>query len=461
MNSKFSATSFRLVLFASLLCLTAKSYAQAQTPSRVLTRVFFQDDDTREVKWVDVVWGQPPSFGSIHTIAGFPKLDNERQSLVQMRAIGEMLLVGVRDDTGGGFQSGWVLIDSGVRQESHGDHAHWSYANAPRVRATALDDKQGNPAHVYDYDNVFFVANDRRNGYTRLDPAKIAAKDTPEQIRRSTGFHQGGGNHITLAASGNFGFSAWIDRDGENRGRVDVTVLRPAGNARIAGTFQLPYGGIHGATANQGKLFFAPSDGICWFLASNAPDVKPSAIQHVSLGKHDDAPRRTGAFANLGRYVGFVAGAGDDSTLGLMDAASPAPSVIQVPLNLAEGNRPAGLIMAMSRGNKSLAFVFHDHESGVDAPDQLSILELDPNSDRDFVDAKVAATIGVGRARVEGHSGHHSLALDAERRRGIIANPGDGTLAILSLADWKIERELKAGGAPCSIVCIGGRQDSE
>jgi hypothetical protein len=193
---------------------------------------------------------------------------------------------------------------------------------------------------------------------------------------------------------------------------------------------------------------------------SHAPNIDASAIQQLSLGKHDNVPRRTGAFANLGQYVAFVVGAGSNATLGLIDAASAAPAVVQVPLNCADGNRPAGLTLAVSRQDKPLAFVFHDHEPDIEAPDQLSIIELDPNADREFSDAKVAAVIAVGRARVDGHRGHHSLALDADRLRALIANPGDGTLSVLSLTERKIETELKVGGSPSAILCIGGRQES-
>ena len=457
MFQHYAAGSF---LWVAILGAAITQAAEADAP-RVLTRVFFQDDDAGVIRWADVLWGQPPTLGTVSPVAGFPKLDSERQTLVQMRAAGGMLLVGVRDDSGGTFQSGWVLIDSGVRQELHGDHSHWTYPEAPRVRTSALDEKQGNPAHVYCYENVFYVANDRLNGYTRLDPAAVTAQDTAEKIRRRAALHQGGGNHITLAVSGQFGFSAWIDREGENRGRVDVTALKASGNSRIASSFQLPLGGIHGAIANQGKVFFAPSDGICWVTANNAPDVKASAIRHLSLGKNDEMPRRTGAFASLGRYVGFVAGAGDDATLGLIDAARADPAIVQLSLEMADGNRPAGLAMAVSRGGKPLAFVFHDHAQDVEAPDQLSIVELDPNGDKDFADANIAAVIAVGRARVEGHSGHHSLDLDADRRRAVLANPGDGTLAIISLAERKIEREFNVGSSPSSIVCVGGRQVSD
>ncbi len=437
----------------------ATRVAAADAP-RILTRVFFQDDGDGVVKWADVHWAHPAKLGPVQPVAGFPKLDAERQTLVQMRSSGGMLLVGVRDESGGSFQSGWVLIDSGVRQESHGDHSHWSYPHSPRVRAAVLDAKQGNPAHVYAYDNVFYVANDKLNGYTRLDPTAIKDQDPADKIMRMAAFHQGGGNHITLAASNGFGFSTWIDREGESNGRVDVTLLKPAGNPQITASFQLPTGGIHGATANQGKVFFAPSDGIYWLAASEAPHIKPTAIHHLSLGMHGETPRRTGAFTTLGSYVGFVSGTGDDATLGLLDAGSKQPAITQLPLQMSEGNRPTGLTMAIVRGGKPTAFVFHDHSQDVDAPDNLSIVELDPNSDKNYSDAKIAAVIPVGRARVEGHGGHHSMDFDADRRRTILVNPGDGALAVLSLEEKKIEAEFQVGGTPSSIVCVGGRQEA-
>ncbi len=109
--------------------------------------------------------------------------------MVQMQAARGMLLVGIRDDDDGKFQSGWVLIESGVVEEEHGDHSHWEYADAPRVRASALDDKQGNPAHMYVYDDVFYLANDKLNGYTRVDPSAIGPRIAPgaaRSVRRSS-----------------------------------------------------------------------------------------------------------------------------------------------------------------------------------------------------------------------------------------------------------------------------------
>lgn len=430
----------------------------------ILTRVLFQDDDTRTLKWADLRAGEPPTLGPVQPVEGFPKLDSERQTLVQMEAAQGYVLVGVRDDDSGNFQSGWVLIDTGVVEEEHGDHSHWTYPRPPQVRASVLDDKQGNPAHLYCYDNVFYLANDQLDGYTRIDPAGVKSTDDVAAIRRKASFFQGGGRHITLAVvGGTVGYSTWIDREGPQSGRVDVTALNAIGNRQIAFSLTPPHGGLHGATACQGKVFFAPADGLCWLQSPNVLPVDPKsiAVRHLSLGKDDEKARRTGGFTTFGRHVAFTMGAGKTAALGLIDAAKPEPEVTRLVLPMADANRPAGLEIAQPRKGSPMAFVFHDHPLEVEAPNRLSLVELDPNSDGNWSDAKVAQELDVGKSRVEGHGGHHSIAFDANRRRAIFSNPGSGTLAALVLQDRKQVAEWKVGGAPSKVVLVGGRESKD
>lgn len=435
----------------------------ADLPFRTLTRVFFQDDDSHSLKWADLRSnGSEYQLTAPAVVADFPKLDAEQQGLVQMESARGFLLVGVRDQEGGEFGSGWVLIDSGIDEEEHGDHSHWTYPRSPQVRASLIDKQQGNPAHLYCYDQVFYLANDKNNGYTRLDPATIRSTDSAGAIRQKAVFHPGGGGHITMAAAGGFGFSSWIDREGDNKGRVDVTPLVSTGPAKIGLTLHLPHGGIHGATANQGKAFFAPSDGICWLtIPTSLPsDASGLALHHISLGKVNDRPVRTGAFQTFGRYVGFTTGAGKDATLTLLDAAAEQPQPITLSLAMADGNRPAGLTFAKPRRGSPLAFVFHDHPAEVDAPNKLSIIELDPNNDGRFDDLKLSSELDVGKSLVEGHGGHHTLSVDADRRRAIFSNPGDGTLSLLSVDERKVLQTFTVSGVPSKVITIGGRQSS-
>lgn len=71
------------------------------------------------------------------------------------------------------------------------------------------------------------------------------------------------------------------------------------------------------------------------------------------------------------------------------------------------------------------AFLFQDQaEADSDIQEQLTIVELDPNKDRDFSDARVKTTIPIGASQVEGHHGHHAIPFDAYGRRAIFTEPG-------------------------------------
>lgn len=433
----------------------------ASTPQAVATRLLFQDEQASTLRWADLRVGGGLSLGDVQEVAGFPKLDPQRQRLVQMEAVDGWLLVGVRDDAGGTFQSGWVLVETGVVQESHGDHFDWRYAGPPRVRAVCLDDQQGNPAHLYVYDGVFYLANDRRGGVTRLDPRSIRPGDSPQDICAKAKFYSAGGGHITLAAvKDRVLYATWIDREGEHAGRVDVVPLSGPHEGQHAYALSLPSGGLHGATTAGGKVFFAPAVGICWVAADLAP--RPHApqppVHHLDLGTDGERPRRTGGFATLGAYVAFVTGGGPDAALYVIDAAAKEPQPIRVPVPMAEGNRPAGLRLVRPRASTPVALLFHDHPADVDAPNLMTIVALDPNGDGDWRDAKVQQELEVGPSRVQDHAGHHAVAFDADGRRAIVSNPGDGTLAVYSFDQSRLVAQFTVGGCPAKLVAIGGRE---
>jgi len=435
--------------------------AASSVPQVVATRLLFQDEQACMLRWADLRVGGGLSLSAVQEVAGFPKLDPQRQRLVQMEAAHGFLLVGVRDDAEGTFQSGWVLVETGVVQESHGDHFDWRYAGPPRVRAMCLDDQQGNPAHLYVYDGVFYVANDKRGGVTRLDPRSIRAEDTPEAIRRNATFYAAGGGHITLAAvQERVLYATWIDREGENAGRVDVVPLGGPHAGQRAYSLFLPSGGLHGATTAGGKVFFAPAAGVCWVAADLSPTSHspPPPVHHLDLGSDGERPRRTGGFTTLGTQVAFVTGGGPEAALYLLDASAQEPQPIRVSIPMAEGNRPAGLRLVRPRASAPLAFVFHDHPADVDAPNRLTIVALDPNGDGHWHDAKVQQELEVGPSRVQDHAGHHAVSFDADGRRAMVANPGDGTLAIYSFDQSRLVATFSVGGVPGKLVAVGGRE---
>ncbi|WP_145371973.1 YncE family protein [Maioricimonas rarisocia] len=425
----------------------------SQRPARRVTRLFWQDRSDDSLKWADLKrgddWQLEPAV-----VEGFPKLDVAKQDLVQMAIIDDTLLVGVRDEEDGQFQSGWVAVETGVVEIPHGDHSHWKYPAAPKVSAKQLDKEQGNPAHLYVYGDAFWLANDRLDGFTRF----VIGSEEGQPLESQ--FFQGGGNHITLAAVDDIvGYSTWIDGGGPNAGRVDVVDLRSGQNEAPAYTFTLPSGIVHGATVNSGRVYFAPADGICRVDADL--DLKESAdsveVHHISLGTDEETekPLRTGAFANHRNWVLFSTGSADSLALGLIDARAPSEQVVKVPIDVADGLSLVTPKVVRTRGGKRYAFLFQDRKEG-DIQEKLTIVDLDPNGDRDFADARVTTTLPVGASKVEGHFGHHGICFAPNGKFAVVTNPGDGTLQVLSLEDLEFEATLQVGGTPSAIGSTGG-----
>ncbi len=423
----------------------------------VVCRLFFQDHDTKQLRWADVIKADEIQLGEVNQVAGFPELDPDKQNLVQMDASGPAMLVGVRDDDGGEFQSGYVLVATGVVEEAHGDHSHWNFDRTPSVRKVCLDENQGNPAHLYLYQDVFYLANDRKNGYTRIDPLRIADGDSDSA---ACGFHSGGGNHITLAVADNStGYGTWIDGGGPNAGRVDVTEIKPEGNQTIAYSFNLPSGAIHGATTVAGKIFFAPAEGVCWVNVDPNPSKQHPEVEvhKISLGADPETkkPLRTGAFTVHRDYVLFVNGKADFAALSLLNAAKEQPSLINVQIPMDSVNSPTVPRVVKTAAGRRLAFLFHNHKADVKGGEFLSVVDLDPNGDLDFSDAKLEKTIPVGASAVEGHYGHHDLTWDHAGRFAFWTNPGEGTISVMSLDDLAVNTTITVGGKPTKVVGIG------
>lgn len=449
----------RTVLMALLALTTSVSTVEAQTiRTKNMMRIFWQDRDTDQLSWADITassqWGIQRGW-----IEGFPKLDAEKQDLVQMKANNGVLVVGVRDHDDGKHQSGWVSVDTGVFEEAHGNHSHWKYGSPPKVTGQQLDTDQGNPAHLYVYENNFYLANDQKNGFSRLQPMQLKQSAI---AAGSAKFFPGGGNHITMAAVNNaIAYSSWIDGGGPNAGRVDVVSLQQGGEPKIAYSLTLPSGVIHGATANSGKVFFAPADGICWVAADYSLQKTADTVQvhHLSLGQDDEAdkPLRTGAFTNEHNWVLCTTGKAEDATLCLINAALSQPTVVKLKIPAADGLRLTTPETVLSLGNR-YAFVFQDRtDAESEVQEQLTVVELDPNRDRDFSDARVKATIPVGASKIDGHHGHHAIAFDAFGRNAVFTEPGEGMLNVFSLKDLRVVARFKVGGSPDSITAVGAQ----
>lgn len=444
--------SLVILAFSVGQCTVLTALCSAQTKARTFARLIWQDSAEQKLQWGDLKkQGDAWSLEGA-SLPGHPEIDADRHMFVQMQCVDSLALVGVRDDEDGAFTSGWFAFDSGVEKEAHGDHFHWHFSSAPRIVAKKLDKKQGNPAHVYLYDGQIYIANDKKNGLTKVDPAQLGKSGVePDQ------FYEAGGGHITLAAlDGKVAYSTWIDRAGDNQGRVDVVGL--GSNSGQSYHFHLPSGGIHGATTNSGKVFFAPTDGVCWVSADMNVSSKESDVdvQHISLGESADGmPKRTGAFTNVGNNVLFtVGGRTGEPELCIIDASSPKPKVSKLELSVSEGHTLSTPTTVQTRTGARYALLFEETPGSGDN-EVLHVVSLDPNRDGDFGDATLQKSIPVGRSLIEGHSGHHT-ALPISRRMIAVSNPGDGTISILSTSSWEIESTLNVGGTPTRIVSFGG-----
>ena len=422
------------------------------------TRLLFQDRDTQAIKWVDLIEndGQLSAAGP-KILADFPKLDREKQSLVQMSVSHGYLLAGVRDEENGAFGSGWILAHTGVEYIDHGDHGHWKYPEAPAIRKTSINESQGNPAHLYVYQDIFYIANDANDGFTRLDPARI-----PESGDIPTGFHRGGGNHITLAIANGLGFASWIDREGENAGRVDIIRIQPEGNDTLLRSLSLPSGTIHGATAVANKVFLAPRDGIYWIDANLTTESLQAHALSLGEPLDEDLPRRTGAFETFHGHALCISGIGESAQLATIDARPATPVLESLSLNLPEGVKPATPRCVRARTGKHYAFIcgnsVDEAEEETEQREELvAVVELDPNRDKSFHDARLLKSLPIGASDVDGHSGHHAIAFDADGKRAFVANPGDGTITVIRLKDLVVESTIQIGGKPEALIAIGGR----
>src|SRR5262249_42958382 len=152
-----------------------------------------------------------------------------------------------------------------------------------------------------------------------------------------------------------------------------VTPITTKEKTEPAYSFTLPSGGIHGATACAGKVFFAPADGVDWAHADLDAKLKPEQVKvhHIDLGKDAGKPRRTGAFITHGHHVIFTTGKNENSALAILNAKNPEPKPVLVPLGVKQGTQAITPEAVRTAWGKDYALVFHDRAKDSDAQDVL------------------------------------------------------------------------------------------
>ncbi|XZE35540.1 hypothetical protein SH501x_001042 [Pirellulaceae bacterium SH501] len=249
-------------------------------------------------------------------------------------------------------------------------------------------------------------------------------------------------------------YATWADRDGENMGRVDVVGTGESSKQK-GYSFRLPTGGLHGATANANRVFFAPADGIVATIVDPKLQSPPSAdsLEYLSLGKDakSDRPNRTGAFVTHREYVLFTFGSGDEARMGIVNAKDTRLSLNALSIPVEEGLSLTTPKTTTTRNGKEYAFVVRDRRQS-EAQESVAIVDLDPNADKRFDDAKIVQSIDLGPSKIEGHSGHHEVCFLPQSRMACVSNPGDGTIWLISLVDFTVAAKLPVGGTPGRLL---------
>jgi len=286
-------------------------------------------------------------------------------------------------------------------------------------------------------------------------------------------FYPGGGRHISIAASGKLVFSTWFDSEGENAGRVDVTSLDGADAGQICSTFTLTGNRLHGAGVAGGKVFFGASDGVAWVNAGDRQswiDNKP-VVGRIDLGTDAGVPRRARYFAALGDHVAFVTGQAYSSSLILVDASGAEPTYCERSLEVPEGKQAKTPVLVHPPKSSPQAWVLlgdsrrdasgKDHEIAADEPSAAIIIELDPDGDGVWCDAKVKKSYPLGKPKLVDHEGNHAIAFDASGMYALLTNPGDSELVVISTSSLTSVASFKVPGTPTRIQCVGANGKSK
>jgi hypothetical protein len=442
-----------LVLSLSVAMLPRNANAQTTRPKKI-TRVFWQDRETQKLSYADLVasdkWGLQRGW-----VTGFPALDAKHQQLSQMQQAGGMVMIAVRGDVDEKHNSGWMAINSGVFEEPHGNHFHWKYTNIPAVKQTLLDQTNGNPDRVYNYDNTFYVPNTTSGGFSQAVPGSLNTNNSTNAAKKFPG---GNGRSALAVVNNAVSYVTHGDAEGDNAGRVDVVDLKKATD-QLAYSFKLPNSPIHSTTVGAGKVFFATGGGICWTVADTSLLKSAETVQITAIAPSNNAVTQTDLqtreLVTEDNWVIYSSQVGNSATLCMINSTASSPTVTTLPIVVAEGLRLTNPRTVLSLG-KRYAFIFQERiDAASDIKEQLTIIELDPNRDHSFADAVVRVTLPVGASKVSGDNGHHDVTFDAFGRYAVFTSPGDGVLTLMSLNDLRVRARFLVGGAPDNIIAVG------
>lgn len=428
----------------------------AQDRGPRVARILWQDQERNTLMWGEVHGGSK-WIVSASPIPGFPAIDTISQNMVRMKQADGVLMVVMNSVADGDRLSGWVAVDTGVREEPHGDHSHWQFVAKPSVRGSRIDKNPGNRLQLSLYNERFYVTGGTRNGFTRFAPSELLSKSAAE----CGSVYSGAAGYGPVAVVDDTVAYAVRTESPADHSLIDVISLKASGEDVPVYSFTVPAGGIHAATTNSGRVFLAAADRICRVDA----DLKLSGtgdsivVNQIDLGMDRAVvqPNQGTGFVNHRNYVLFSAEEpGRKFSLCLLDAKSASPSLVKVPVEVDDGLSLTSPEVVLASGGRRYAFLFHDRtDRDSSAQEKLTIVDLDPNGDRNLSDARIVRTIPVGRSGGGSTFGQRSVSFCSEGRIACFTNPGDGTIWVMTLRDLTVRARSIVRGVPTGIVTIG------
>ena len=419
MNKTLSVLMAVAIAFLSV----SKSDAQNQVRKKTITRVFWQDATTKQLKYADLSTTDKWHIKT-GSVSGMPLPMNQGDYLSEMVQTGkEIFLANISAKS-----SQALRINSGVTEVPHGNHFHWTYSGVPSVGPSQPLAGQVQGVALTDY----LVWFSHAGGITKMSLSNNRLPST----------YKVGGENPSLAVSNHYGV-CYATRNGG--GVVDLIRMKDAS----ATEFQVPDGNLVAASANSGRAFFASPNKIHWILADGNASPKVLPVGNTN------GLNIAGPLVNEKNWVLFTSNSETRKELCMINAATSNPVVLKLPIEVADGLKLSSPKTKLSLG-KRFAFLFQQRsEESSRAKEQLTIVELDPNRDQNFDDAVVRANIPVGASKVSDNRGSHDICFDDYGRFAVFTEPSTGMLTIMTLNDLKIRARFKVGGTPDRIAAVG------
>ena len=416
------------------------------------TRLFWVDQESQQLKWGDVVTTDKWALKT-GTVDAFPKTDPATSKIGPLFDLNGLVIAAMSGKQNDEKQNTWIAMDSGVFQQGHGNHFHWKYTGRPSVTKTIAEKQQGENVRIAANGQQLYLLGEK--GFTAEFLGNLRIKNAVNSTKRFFPVTTWPVGQLEIVDNV-VGYAAWKDKEGERAGQVDV--IKMADLSKPAYSFKLPSGDVTSTVVNSAKVFFAHEGAVSWVSPDRSASLGDERVKVnpvVEPTNQPFKPESPSPLINERNWVVFTAGTGEKSKLCMIDAASVNPVAYSLPIKPNDGLRLSAPTTVLSLG-KRFAFIFQERiQANSDAKEQLTIVELDPNRDMRFDDARIAITIPIGPSAIKNGTGNHQVCFDDGGRFAVFTNPGDGTLSVMSMHDLKLRVTFKVGGMPSEIIAVG------